>query len=47
MAEVITAHRKKVLDEQALAAVLDELESLSDEEAKKLAGDLKSKKTKH
>jgi len=38
MAEVITAHRKKVLDEQGLAAMLDELESMSEENAEKLLG---------
>ena len=47
MAEVITAHQGKALDEQSLAAVLDELESLSDDEAIELAGDPKPKNSKH
>ena len=33
MAAVITAHHERTLDENELATILDELESLSDEEA--------------
>jgi len=38
MAAVVTEHQGKVLDEQGLAAMLDELESLSDEDAEQLLG---------
>ena len=38
MGAVITAHQGKALDEQGLAAMLDELESLSDEDAEQLLG---------
>ncbi len=37
MALVVAAHSWKQLDEEALQAVLDELDSLSDDEAKNLA----------
>jgi len=38
MAAVITAHQGKALDEQGLATMLDELESLSEEDAEQLLG---------
>ena len=38
MAAVIAAHQGKALDEQGLAVMLNELESLSDEDAKRLLG---------
>jgi len=38
MAAVVTEHQGKALDEQGLAAMLDELESLSDEDAAQLLG---------
>ena len=47
MADVIAAHQGRALDEQSLAAVLDELESLSEDEAKNLAGDMDSEESKH
>ena len=46
MAVVITTHQGKAFDEQGLAAVLNELESMSDEDAKKLAGNPKSEESK-
>ena len=39
MASVITAHQGNTLDEQGLATLLNELESLSDEEAQRLVGE--------
>lgn len=39
MAAVITAHQGKTLDEQGLSTLLNELDSLSDEEAKRLEGE--------
>lgn len=47
MAAVIADHQGKALDQQGLAALLDELESLSEEDAKKFAGDLKFEDSKH
>ena len=39
MAAVITAHQGKTLDDQGLTTLLNELESLSDEEAQRLVGE--------
>ena len=39
MATVITAHQGKTLDEQGLTKLIDELDALSDEEAKRLVGE--------
>lgn len=39
MATVITAHRGNTLDERGLSTLLNELDALSDEEAKRLAGE--------
>ncbi len=42
MAALITAHQGKTLDEQGLTTLLNELESLSDEDAQRLAGETNS-----
>jgi acyl carrier protein len=42
MAALITADQVKILDEQGLTHLLDELESLSDEDAKRLLGETNS-----
>jgi acyl carrier protein len=39
MATVITAHQGKTLDEQSMTKLLDELDALSEEEAKRLVGE--------
>lgn len=39
MAAPLTAHQEKKLDEKGLTALLDELELLSDEEAKRLVSE--------
>jgi amino acid adenylation domain-containing protein len=44
MAAVITAHQGKTLDEQGLSTLLNELDSLSDEEAKRLEGEQRNEK---
>ena len=47
MADAIAAHQGKALDEQGLKTIIDELEQLSEDEAKKLAGNLNSEESKH
>jgi acyl carrier protein len=44
MAAVITAHQGKTLDEQGFSTLLNELDSLSDEEAKRLEGEQRNEK---
>jgi hypothetical protein len=46
MASVIAAHQGKTLDEQGVMTLLDELESLSDEDAKRLVDGINPKITK-
>ena len=40
MATVITAHQGKILDEQGMTQLIDELDALSEEEAERLVGEL-------
>lgn len=46
MAAVITGHQGETLDDNGLATILDELESLSDEEAKRLVNPQGQKNTR-